>query len=130
MAIEDLATKTQAKAAMSQGLTRDQARAAAREYVKKANQPNPRPERRTVMDGGVVMEKVDPDQFEALKEVARLSARLLEYTEKGGAPGARPTEFLALARGLRDLKALYAAEPGASGIVGGLLDILEALEPQ
>lgn len=83
--------------------------------------------RRTHRDG-VTQVLVDPEQLETLKEIARLSLSLLEYTETGGAAAMRPTEFTALTKALRLLQPLLAVDPGEGELVAGLLDLLEATE--
>lgn len=123
-------TKTQVKAALRAGRSREEARALWREEARKAQEDKPTLARRanSVMRDGVAMDVLDPAQTQALKEIARLSLLFLEYTERGGAPAAMPYQFVAMVENLRLLEPLLRAEPGTGELVGGLLQLLDSLE--
>lgn len=122
-------TRSEVRAAERAGLSRKQILAIAREAsAEEAKNKNPRIAPGTVMRDGLAMEVVDPTHLAALKEVARLSVLLLEYTERGGAAAALPHHFVTLAETLRSLAPLLRSEPGTGEVVSELMQLLDSLE--
>lgn len=127
--MDGLISRKDALEAQRKGLTREQARKSWEEAKKAVTHESP-PKRRaaTVMQDGIAMDVIDSGQLESLKEIARLSLLLLEYTERGGAPSALPYQFITLVENLRSLETLLKAEPGTGQVVGDLLRLLDSLE--